>query len=107
MCVIFFFSSQPGNELPNFDWADKIVKKSGHVVEYAVLSYANFRALEREKGKWLTAWLLAIIFAATDEYHQSFVPGRFPRVIDVIIFDNIGALIGVILASKKSTNSGN
>lgn len=100
MGIIFWFSSQPSNELPNFDWADKAVKKSGHVVEYAVLVIAYWYALGMQKNRRWLAWLLAILYAVTDEFHQSFVPGRYPSVWDVLIFDNFGALIGLWLANR-------
>lgn len=101
MGVIFWFSSQPSSELPNFDWADKVVKKSGHIFEYAVLAFWVWHALEMEADRRWIARLLAILYAVTDEYHQSFVPGRYPSVWDVLIFDNLGALIGLWLANKR------
>jgi VanZ family protein len=36
---------------------------------------------------------MALAYAASDEFHQSFVPGRNSSIVDVLIFDNIGALI--------------
>ena len=98
MAVIFWFSSQPSSELPNFGLVDRVIKKSGHVFEYAVLAFWVWHALEyRVNRRWL-AWLIAILYAATDEYHQSFVRGRFPSVWDVMIFDNAGALISLWIA---------
>jgi VanZ family protein len=52
-----------------------------------------------KKKRWL-AWLLAILYALTDEFHQSYVPGRHPSIWDVLIFDNIGALSSLWLANK-------
>lgn len=100
MAVIFWFSSQPSNEIPNLGLADRIIKKAGHVSEYAVLSFWIWRALDfRKERRWLV-WLIAILYAATDEYHQSFVIGRFPSVWDVVIFDNAGALISLWVAQR-------
>jgi VanZ family protein len=45
---------------------------------------------------WL-AWGLCILYAITDEYHQSFVPGRSPRGMDVGI-DALGAVLGLLPA---------
>lgn len=101
MAVIFWFSSQPSTELPSFGLMDRIVKKSGHVFEYAVLAYCLWYALEFRKDRRWLAWLIALFYAATDEFHQSFVPGRFPSVWDVLIFDNLGVLIGLWLAGKS------
>lgn len=95
MGLIFWFSSQPAETLPVFHWADKIIKKSGHIFGYAMLAFWYWYALGlNHKRRWL-AWLLAIIFAITDEYHQSFVAGRNASAWDVLIFDNLGALISL------------
>jgi VanZ family protein len=100
MSVIFWVSAQPGNELPSFDWADHIVKKAGHVVGYALLAGAYWYGLGMKRERRWLAWVLAVLYAATDEFHQSFVPGRNASVWDVVIFDNLGALIGVWLANR-------
>ena len=95
MGIIFWLSAQPSEELPNFDWADRLVKKSGHILGYAILAISYSRPLGvRKRGTWL-AWIMSILYAVSDELHQSFVPGRNPSVWDVLIFDNIGALLGL------------
>ena len=38
--------------------------------------------------------LLCIGYAITDELHQAFVPGRTPKLLDVLI-DSSGALLGI------------
>jgi len=103
MIAIFWFSAQPSTKLPDFNWADKIVKKAGHMIGYAALACGYWFELEMKKEKRWVAWSLAILFAITDEYHQSFVPGRNATIWDVAIFDNIGALIGLWLASRYKT----
>jgi len=100
MGLIFWFSSQPSEVLPNFNWADKLVKKSGHVIEYALLTYSYWFALGKDpKQRWVV-WFMAILYAATDEYHQLFVQGRHASAWDVLIFDNIGALISLWWTNK-------
>ena len=76
------------------------MKKSGHVIGYAALAASYWRGLGMKKEKRWLAWLLAILYAVTDEYHQSFTPGRHPSVWDVLIFDNLGALIALWLANR-------
>ena len=100
MGIIFWFSAQPLDKLPNFSWADVIVKKSGHMIGYAMLAFLYWYALGMDKNKRSLAWLLAILFALTDEYHQTFVSGRHPSIWDVMIFDNIGALLSLWLTGK-------
>ena len=99
MCVIYFVSSQPSDDLPNFDRADLIVKKGGHMLGYGLLALSYWNILDRAEGKRPVAWLLAVLYAVTDEFHQSFVPGRHPSAWDVLIFDNLGALIALWVAS--------
>jgi VanZ family protein len=100
MLVIFTLSAQPGADLPNFlDW-DYFVKKAGHMIGYGLLSLSYFHLLNYDKRKYWLAWLMAIIFSATDEFHQSFVPGRGSSAFDVLVFDNFGALIGLWLYSR-------
>jgi VanZ family protein len=101
MLVIFLFSSQPSSNLPDFDWADRIVKKGGHMVGYGLLALSCWYPFAWVRGKRWLAWLLAILYAASDEIHQSFVPGRFPSIWDVLVFDNLGALTTLWLAEKR------
>jgi len=100
MLLIFLISAQPSSNLPSFDWADRLVKKSGHAVGYAILALLYWRAFDFKDEKRWVAWLLALLYAITDEFHQSFVPGRHPAILDVMIFDNFGALISLWLVNR-------
>jgi VanZ family protein len=106
MLVIFWFSAQPSSVLPVFDWADRIVKKGGHVVGYALLGLSYWRAFDFKPEKRLIAWLLAVLYGLSDEFHQALVPGRHPSLWDVILFDNFGALISVWLADLYRKKNG-
>lgn len=102
MAVIFWFSSQPASELPDFGLMDRLIKKSGHVFEYAVLAYWLWYAFSFRKERIWVVWLIAFLYAIADEVHQSFVPGRNPSVWDVVIFDTAGAILGLWLTTKKT-----
>ena len=104
MMIIFIFSSQPSNELPNFDWADTIIKKGIHVIGYAMLARSYWYALGMPENKRRAAWLLALLYALTDELHQIFVPGRQPSIWDVLIFDNLGAISSLWMMSRRIKN---
>ena len=92
MGVIFLFFSRSGDDLPNFLSWDYAVKKMSHAVGYGLLALSFYYAFHfSPKYRW-AAWLLAILYSATDEFHQSFVPGRHPSLTDILVFDNIGAL---------------
>lgn len=77
------------------DWF--FVVKGWHMTEYAVLVSLAVAALRRSRlgSRPRTIWLafgLAAVFAASDEWHQTFVPGRDGNVRDVFI-DMGGALL--------------
>lgn len=95
MIAIFAFSSRTSNELPNFGGWDYLVKKSAHGIGYGLLALSYLRALPNRNYK--LAWLLAVLYSLTDEFHQSFVPGRRASLIDVFVFDNLGAIIALFL----------
>jgi VanZ family protein len=106
MAVIFVFSSIPSNELPDFDWADRLVKKGGHALGYGLLALSYARGLrsgilpETAQGgrrRYLAAFLLAVLYSVLDEFHQSFTPGRHPSPWDVLI-DSGGAALALLLA---------
>ena len=101
---------------PQITWAtlnaaETIIRKGGHVAEYAILAALLWRAVRggavwKSKMSILFAivWIACAIFAASDEFHQSFVPSRTSSFRDVMI-DVCGALAGlticVALASRK------
>ena len=80
-----------------------IVRKAAHVTEYAILAWLWWRALRRPVRHDLRPWswrvaglaLLAVfLYAATDEWHQSFVPNRTGARLDVMI-DTLGGILGL------------
>ena len=63
--------------------AEKIeypVRKAAHMTEYAILGLLSFTfyrgILKKEKRQFLAALLTAAVYAATDEFHQYFIPHR-------------------------------
>ncbi len=83
-----------------------IMRKCAHVSEYAILALLLWRALRsgptlRTKLPTLfNAVLLACaVFAASDEFHQSFVKSRTPSVGDVLL-DVVGALFGLLICAS-------
>jgi VanZ family protein len=101
MAIIFGFSSIPAVELPNFGLVDLLVKKGGHAFGYGLLALTFVRGLKGESqniySRWLyAAWVMAVLYSATDEFHQSFTPGRHPEVTDMMI-DASGAAIMLFL----------
>ena len=100
MALIFFLSSQP--QLPSAPdpWADLLFKKGAHFTVYAVLAVLFRRALPEGRWIWALAWMFAVLYAASDEWHQSFVPGRHPQLTDVLI-DACGAATGLLILWRR------
>jgi VanZ family protein len=106
MAVIYYASSTPSRELPQFGAWDFLVKKGGHFSGYALLgaAYAYAFALQRgPRSTWLEVGVavgLALLYALSDEFHQNFTPGRTPSPTDIAI-DTAGALTGASLYKHK------
>lgn len=83
------------------EWVQIFARKGAHMSEYAILAALLLYALSAGKGdprRWISsAWVLAVAYAAADEFHQLFVPGRDGAVRDVFI-DAAGAALGLYLA---------
>jgi VanZ family protein len=96
--VIFLLSSKPAVSVSEIDVTDFIIKKCAHIVEYAIFSTLLYRALyagdvnKRKAGVY--SILIALFYGLSDEFHQSFTPGRDPKLRDVF-FDITGAIIAV------------
>jgi VanZ family protein len=88
--VIFAFSSIPSLSSGLGTW-DLFLRKGAHMTEYAILALLLARALSRA----VPALAVGVLYAVTDELHQSFVRGRHAAVLDVAI-DSVGLLMGLI-----------
>jgi len=100
MTVIYGFSSIPAREMPSFGIFDLVVKKGGHVLGYGLLALAIWYGMNFEKRSWRLVLLLAIVYAVTDEFHQSFIPGRHPSWVDALVIDGGGAAVMIWVVSK-------
>lgn len=98
--LIFYLSSQPDlkSSLPAL-W-DFVFRKIAHMAEYAVLCLLIFRALRGHnldiKKSLALAVIFSVLYAASDEYHQTFVFGRQGRLADVLI-DSAGAIMSFFI----------
>src|SRR5438874_13736140 len=79
-----------------------LVRKAGHLTEYAIFALLAARAfrdsshdLLRRHWFWVS-FIIAIAYALTDEFRQSFVPSRTASIYDSFI-DSVGALIGLTI----------
>lgn len=92
MAIVFGLSAQP--RLPTGPFAN--ADKWAHAITYATLAAAWLRALAGGRwegvtvGRALWAAVAAVAYGVTDEWHQSFVPGRSADAIDLVA-DAVGA----------------
>jgi VanZ family protein len=96
MILIFLLSSRQRIAVSEEYVVNFLIFKTLHIIEYAILFFFYVRGLHYPLGmtKWrfATAFVLAVLYAISDEVHQSFVPTREGKLRDVII-DAIGALL--------------
>ena len=92
--VIFALSSIPSLGTGLGVW-DTILRKLAHTVEYAVLGALLLRAT----GRVDLTFALGVLYAASDEFHQTFVPGRHGSPVDVAI-DAVGITVGIALSFR-------
>jgi VanZ family protein len=100
MGLIFVLSAQPDLPQAPGPWLDTLLKKTGHAGAYGVLAWLYQRALRaRVRGSTALRVVsvgLAVVYALSDEYHQTFVPGRNGRLSDVAV-DGVGACGAMLL----------
>lgn len=98
---VFVPGFEQWNDAEQDEFADAIdhpIRKTAHAMEYAVLGFLTAGIFADQKNlrklRIFIPWLIAAGYAATDEFHQLFVPGRSGQISDVLL-DSAGALAGV------------
>ena len=84
-----------------FNQVSFVVRKTGHFVEYGVLAVLwmllllSFEKIKKVKPylPLMISTIICFAYAASDEFHQGFVDGRTPKIMDVCI-DTLGGLVG-------------
>jgi VanZ family protein len=125
MCLIFFASTGelsasntslivrplllwlfPDISEARIDLAHFLVRKAAHFTEYAILALLAARALSGSfhdalRRRWFyVSLLLIIIYALTDEFHQSFVPSRTASIYDSLV-DIAGGLTALVWFARR------
>jgi len=87
-----------------------LLRKAGHFTEYAILALlaaralrTSYRKLLRQRWFWLS-FLLVVVYALGDEFHQSFVPSRTASIYDSMI-DMLGGLTALALLTIRKHRS--
>lgn len=126
MVIIFVYSSQPavvsdeksrfviyifskvGLNLNSYfgDLADFVVRKAAHFSEYCIFFMLVYNVVYEAfslKKALLLSVVVAFLYACTDEFHQTFIPGREGRFRDVLI-DTSGAATGALFFYIHNVN---
>lgn len=99
MLVIVYFSSQSQVDMPgSWEGRDKLIHASVWCVLGALFALTALRPTTRAAA---VAILAAVVFGASDEFHQSFVPGRDASLLDLLA-DTVGATVGAFAVTWYS-----
>lgn len=103
MVVIFGLSHQTGSDLNSYlPWVQRLMPwlnsfNIGHFVSYFILACLIWWAMASHRlNVSFIVVFICILYGITDEYHQSFIPGRTPDLLD-IRNDTIGALLAMVV----------
>jgi VanZ family protein len=107
MGIIYLLSDQPTlPQIPSV--SGRITSVIGHFTVYFVLAVLLWWALGMfslsPRQRYLIAFAIAVLYGVSDEWHQSFVPGRTPDLLDIVT-DAIGAATGLLMVhlAQRST----
>lgn len=121
MTLIFCLSNQPASDSSNLsngllnrilyilniqvnpqlkEFLEKFIRKLAHFVEYFVLGLLMLMTLKgyKVKNAYLVAFILCVIYASSDEFHQSFVLNRYASVFDVLL-DSSGSFLAIFFSN--------
>ncbi|MFC0215379.1 VanZ family protein [Paenibacillus chartarius] len=100
--IEFSYGGQPVTYKRPYDMAEFFVRKGGHLAEYAVLAWLWLRVLYSssitgiQRYRFVIAAAISLLYAGSDEWHQSFVPNRTGHAIDVAV-DAAGIGLALLL----------
>lgn len=103
LCMAAIFGLSSRSTLPKLaSISGEIFSVMGHFGAYFMLGitlwWASGLFATSSRNRMILAWIGAVLYGVTDEWHQSFVPGRTPDIRDVIT-DGIGAFVGLVVVS--------
>lgn len=93
----------PQMSQPRIEEIHYLFRKCAHLTEFAILALLLWRAIRKPQNRDARPWLwpeaglalvLVFLYAASDEIHQAFIPGRTGQVSDVIV-DTVGGGLGL------------
>lgn len=98
--ISFTYDGHPVTWQKPYDMLEFFIRKAGHVAEFALLMlFVTLVLLSWRKAFYpmlCLGTLISVGYAATDEWHQTFVPGRTGHVVDVLV-DSIGIVLVALI----------
>ncbi|WHY85581.1 VanZ family protein [Neobacillus novalis] len=79
-----------------------ILRKASHLTAFGIIAILLFQVFRNFRYPYFLSWFLTFLYAITDEWHQSFVPGRTASFQDVLI-DCLGAFIALLIAHSYTS----
>lgn len=105
MAVIFALSAMPSDSTDHGPLVF-LARKTAHFLEYALLLALWWRALHRRvagQGAQVLAFAITVAYAATDEFHQTFVNGRVGTPRDVALDAAGAAVAGAVIHWRRKS----
>ncbi len=97
MLLIVFVSHIPQKDIHRSISGPDNIDLLFHFVEYSILGFLLFQSINTDDfftiNPWYGSVVFGIFFAMSDEFHQSFVPGRHMSSMDML-FDSVGVVFG-------------
>jgi len=92
---------RPGIAPDQFEFIHHLIRKCAHFTEYFVFFVLLYRAMRAGRSGWrwtwaFTAWLIAAVYSASDEFHQMFVSSRGASVYDSLL-DSTAAFVALVV----------
>lgn len=110
MSLIFYFSNQNGDQsnitsgwfLNFLPFSMFVIRKMAHFTIYALLGFNSYQMYQSYDCKrcFILALCTCVLYAISDEFHQSFIDDRSPQIRDVCI-DSCGTLFSICILKLK------
>jgi len=107
---VVYISSIPEHSLPGSDSLnERIISNLAHIPAYALLSFLWLKSFAGSTSRnhiITSSFILAglVLFAISDEFHQSFVPGRSASLMDIGL-DLLGIFCGLAVLKISGSSS--
>jgi VanZ family protein len=85
MAALTLVSIQPASKGHGHDILRQILNNMLHIPAYGLLTFLLIKSVPKFKYIYIFSFLFALAFGVLNEYLQSFAPGRYPSIMDVLL----------------------